>query len=337
MRSFIDHAKIHIKAGDGGNGCVAFRREKYIPKGGPAGGDGGTGGDVYIVADPQMATLLDFRYKRKFKAADGQHGMGTLCAGKNGEDLVLKMPRGTLIRNAGTGEIIADLVDAGQKVLIAEGGNGGFGNARFKSPTNQTPRFAKPGLPGEELELLLELKLIADIGIIGLPNVGKSTLLSVLTKAQPKIADYHFTTLSPNLGVFSYHDKQIILADIPGLIEDASEGKGLGHTFLRHIERTRFLIHMLDVSDFATDVVHDHTVVRHELKKYKAELEKRPEIIVFNKIDACTDKDKLKDLKKKLARKGKVFMISAVTHEGLDELRQGIVKAFFKHTSDPDS
>ncbi len=329
MSSFIDYTKIHVKAGDGGNGCVGFRREKFIPKGGPAGGDGGRGGNVIIVVDPQMNTLLDFKYKRIYKADKGQNGMGALCAGKDGEDIILKVPRGTVVKDFETGEVLADMTEPGQEFMVAEGGNGGFGNARFKSSTNQAPMFAKPGLPGEELDLILELKVMADIGIIGLPNAGKSTLLSVLTNATPKIAGYPFTTIKPNLGVMAYDDKQLVFADIPGLIEGAAEGKGLGDAFLRHIERTRFLVHMIDVTDHTADIVTNYKVIRNELKKYNPSLSKRPEIIVLNKIDAVNDRDELKTLKKQLPKASKIFELSAATGEGIQELKQGILKKFF--------
>ncbi|MBU0580904.1 MAG: GTPase ObgE [Candidatus Margulisbacteria bacterium] len=325
MKSFIDKVKIHVKAGDGGNGCVSFRREKFVPKGGPNGGNGGNGGNVYFQADAQKNTLLDYKFKKKFKAKRGQHGMGSDCFGKNAEDIILKVPCGTIIQNAYTLEIIADLITDGEKILIAKGGKGGKGNAQFKSSTNQAPRFAQEGKPGEELDLQLELKLIAEIGIIGLPNAGKSTLLSVLTKATPKIADYPFTTLSPNLGVLEYGDTNLVLADIPGLIEGAAEGKGLGDDFLRHIERTNFILHIIDCSGFSGDCLKNYEIINNELKKYSCELAKRSEIIVLNKIDTI-DENTIKEIESALKNKAPIYKVSAATRQGLDLLIEGIMK-----------
>ncbi|MCX7760860.1 MAG: GTPase ObgE [Hydrogenothermaceae bacterium] len=320
---FIDKAKIFVKAGDGGNGCVAFHREKFVPMGGPSGGDGGKGGDVILVADKNLQTLMDFKYKRHYKAERGQNGQGGNKKGKDGKDLIIKVPVGTVVKDAQTGEIIADLVEDGQQVVVAKGGKGGKGNAAFKSPTNQTPTTAEPGEEGEERWIELELKLLADVGIIGFPNAGKSTLISVLSNAKPKIADYPFTTLTPVLGVLQLDvDDFVILADIPGLIEGASEGAGLGHEFLRHIERTKFLIHLIDVSDFAEkDWKEAFEIINRELKNYSEELSKKPQIVVANKIDALSDRLKIDEMKKYFQDKNIPFTaVSLITREGVDEL-----------------
>lgn len=324
---FIDTAKIFVKAGDGGNGCVAFHREKFVPMGGPSGGDGGKGGDVILVADKNLHTLMDFKYKRHYKASRGQNGQGGNKKGKDGEDLILKVPVGTIVKDAQTGELLADLVEDGQKVVVAKGGKGGKGNAAFKTATNQAPTNAEPGEKGEERWIELELKLLADIGIVGFPNAGKSTLISVLSNAKPKIADYPFTTLSPVLGVLQLDvDEFVVLADIPGLIEGASEGAGLGHEFLRHIERTKFLIHLIDVSDFAErDWRQSYEVINRELENYSLELSKKPQIVVANKIDALSDRSKLQEMREFFQRKGIPFVaISLITREGIDELVNSI-------------
>ncbi|MDZ7264870.1 MAG: GTPase ObgE, partial [candidate division KSB1 bacterium] len=277
---FIDQAKIIVIAGNGGNGVVSFRREKYIPKGGPDGGDGGKGGDVVLRADSNLHTLLDFHYKNKFKAESGKHGQGAKKSGRSGRDVVIRVPMGTLVKDAETDEVVADLVTPGQQVVVARGGNGGRGNAHFATPTKQTPRHAEPGAPGETRQLLLELKLIADVGLVGLPNAGKSTLLARLTAARPKIADYPFTTLTPNLGIVNYREGQsFVMADIPGLIEGAHLGKGLGLDFLRHIERTKVLAYLIEAT--ADDVYQTYSVLRSELASHDPNLILRPTIIVI--------------------------------------------------------
>jgi GTP-binding protein len=320
---FIDKAKIYVKAGDGGNGCIAFHREKFVPMGGPSGGDGGKGGDVIIVADSHLQTLMDFKYKRHYKAERGQHGQGGNKKGKDGEDLIIKVPVGTVIKDAETGEILVDLVEEGQSFVVAKGGRGGRGNAAFKSPTNQTPLTAEPGEKGEERWIELELKLLADVGIIGFPNAGKSTLISILSKARPKIADYPFTTLTPVLGVLQLDVNDfLVLADIPGLIEGASEGLGLGHEFLRHIERTKFLMHLIDVSDFRErDPIEAFNIINKELENYSPELIKKPQIVVANKIDALSDKTLINKLENYFSDKGFPFVaVSLITKEGVDKL-----------------
>ncbi len=320
---FIDKAKIHVKAGDGGNGCVAWRREKFVPMGGPAGGNGGKGGDVIIEADPRLQTLMDYKYQKHYKAKRGQHGSGSNKHGKNAEDLVLKVPVGTVVKDAETGEVLADLTEEGQRVVVAKGGKGGKGNAAFKSATNQAPDYAEEGEKGEERWLELELKLLADVGIIGFPNAGKSTLISTLSHAKPKVADYPFTTLTPVLGVVNLDiGKSLVLADIPGLIEGAAEGAGLGHEFLRHIERTNFLIHMIDVSDFREkEPLEAFEIINKEMEKYSPELTKKPQIVVGNKIDILSDKSELDRLKKEFEKRGYKFIpVSLATKEGIDEL-----------------
>lgn len=288
---FIDDAKIRIKAGDGGDGAVAFHREKYVASGGPDGGDGGRGGDVVFQADDNQSTLSEFRYRRKFEAENGQNGMGKHCSGRGGKDLVIRVPRGTLLRDAETGRLIAD-VSSDEPQVIAKGGRGGWGNSHFATPTRQTPRFAKPGLPGEAFDLRLELKLLADVGLVGYPNVGKSTLVSVVSEAKPQIADYHFTTLTPVLGVVhTGPDRSFVIADIPGLIEGANEGAGLGHQFLRHVERCRLLVHIVDVSGSeGRDPKQDFRVINSELKKFNPELAERPMLVAGNKCDLAGDR-----------------------------------------------
>ncbi len=324
---FTDYAKIIVKSGNGGNGAVSFRREKYVAAGGPDGGDGGKGGDIYFEVDPDANTLIDFRYKKKFKAEDGRNGEGGHRYGKSGEDLVVKVPLGTIIKDAETNRVLADLSEKGQKELIVLGGRGGKGNSHFATSTRQAPRFSQDGEKGEEKELILELKLLADVGLVGFPNVGKSTFLSVTTSATPKIADYHFTTLEPNLGVVkSNYGDSFVIADIPGIIEGASEGTGLGLKFLRHIERTRLLLHVIDVSGSeGRNPVEDFKIINKELKKYSERLSKRKQIIVANKIDSMQDKT-LYDELEKFAKKNKleIFRISAVTGEGVKELLQRV-------------
>ncbi len=311
---FIDTARIQIRSGNGGAGHVSFRREKKVPKGGPDGGNGGRGGDVIIATDPHMNTLLDFRYLRHYSAEDGEPGGKKRCTGRDGKDIIIKVPCGTLIRNSETDELIADLTDRGETFIVAKGGKGGWGNAEYTTPTNQTPRYAAPGLPGEEFEIELELKLIADVGIVGLPNVGKSTLISVISSAKPKIADYEFTTLVPNLGMVRYEDrKSFTVADIPGLIEGASDGKGLGHQFLRHVERTRVLLFMLDAA--SADPKADYKILKNELKKYNPEMLKKERMICFSRSDIVDEKTQAKLQKMKFGEpKTPIVMISSVMH-----------------------
>ncbi len=320
---FTDKAKIYIKAGNGGNGAIAFHREKYVAAGGPDGGDGGKGGNVIFRVDPGISTLMDFKYKRKYVAQNGQDGMGKRCNGKNGDDIIIHVPQGTIVRDADSGKIIADLSELDKDVVLAKGGNGGWGNAHFATPTRQTPNFAKNGQKGNEREIILELKLLADVGLVGFPNVGKSTLLSRTTKANPKIANYHFTTLVPNLGVAEIGEHMsFVLADIPGIVEGASEGVGLGHDFLRHIERTRLLIHVVDVSSVeGRNPIEDFHTINNELSKYNIELEKRPQIVAANKTDIIQDNEAFINFKKEIEKLGyPLFEISAATGKGVSEL-----------------
>lgn len=318
---FVDQAKIYVKAGDGGNGIVAFRREKYVPMGGPAGGDGGRGGHVVMIADQGLHTLMDFRYKRHYKAERGAHGQGKKMHGRNGEDLIIRVPVGTVIKDAETGEVLADLTEPNQAVTVARGGRGGRGNTRFVSPTHRAPSFAEKGEPGEERWLGLELKLLADVGLVGFPNAGKSTLISRLSAARPKIADYPFTTITPNLGVVSLPDGDgFVVADIPGLIEGAHLGAGLGHDFLRHIERTRVLLYVLDTAETeGRDVVGDFQVLAGELEKYNPELARRPRVIAANKMDIEGAGANLEKLRQALPEE-EIFPISAVAGDGIDQL-----------------
>ncbi len=320
---FTDYTKIIVKSGDGGNGAITFRREKYVAAGGPDGGDGGKGGDVYFVVDPDQNTLINFRYNKKYKAQNGENGSGNRCFGKSGDDLYIKVPRGTVIKDSETGKVIADLSEEGQCELIFPGGRGGKGNSHFATATRQAPHFAQGGEKGIEKEIILELKLIADVGLVGFPNVGKSTILSRVTSARPKIADYHFTTLEPNLGVVkTEYGDSFVIADIPGIIEGASQGVGLGLKFLRHIERTRLLLHVIDVSGSENRIpVEDFKTINEELRKYSEKLASRKQIIVANKIDSMQNEDLYKDLEK-LAKKEKIeiFKVSAATGEGLKEL-----------------
>ena len=323
---FIDKARISVRAGNGGNGAVAFHREKYIAAGGPDGGDGGDGGSIIVHVDDNMSTLMDFRYKRKYVAGNGVDGQGGRKSGKDGESLTIRVPRGTLIRDAETGEIIKDMSDK-EPFVLCKGGRGGWGNQHFATPTRQVPRFAKAGLPGESHDVILELKLLADVGLVGFPNVGKSTLLSVVSKAHPKIANYHFTTLYPNLGVVYVDDGvSFVMADIPGIIEGASEGAGLGHDFLRHIDRCRLLVHLVDVSGSeGRDPVADFDAINEELKNYSPELAKRPQIVVGNKTDLLQEPEKLEELKAHVEETGYTFLeMSAATHQGTRELVQTI-------------
>ena len=320
---FTDYVKITAKAGNGGNGAISFRHEKYVAAGGPDGGDGGKGGDIYFVVDQDANTLIDFRYKKKFKAENGNNGEGARRFGKSGEDLYIKVPIGTIIKDAKTERVLADLSEKNQKALILHGGRGGKGNSNFATATRQAPRFAQDGEDGEEKELILELKLLADVGLIGFPNVGKSTLLSIVTDAKPKIADYHFTTLDPNLGVVKKeYGESFVIADIPGIIEGASEGIGLGTQFLRHIERTRLLLHVIDVSGSeGRNPVEDFYTINNYLKKYSQKLSERKQIIVANKIDSMQDESLYKNLEKLAKEKGlEIFKISAATNTGIKEL-----------------
>jgi GTP-binding protein len=312
---FIDSAKIHVKAGDGGNGVVSFRREKYVPKGGPDGGDGGNGGSVYIVADRNLTTLLDFRYAPHYKAERGAHGQGSRKSGLSGNDVVIKVPCGTLIKDAETGEVLGDLTEHGAKLLVAKGGKGGRGNQHFATPTNRAPRHAEPGQPGEERTLELELKLLADVGLVGFPNAGKSTLISVLSAAKPKIADYPFTTLEPNLGIVRYQEyKGFVMADIPGIIEGASEGKGLGLKFLKHIERTKVLAILLPAN--SPDLKGEYNILMNELKKFSPVLAEKPKVVVISKMDIAPEGFVLPKF-----RGVKVVPISSVAQQGLDALK----------------
>jgi len=325
---FVDKVKIRIKAGDGGNGVVSFRREKYVPAGGPDGGDGGNGGDIIFKVDPGMHTLMDFRYKRKFTAQSGEDGRGNRQTGKDGESVIIEVPPGTIVRDEQTGLVLADLRRPGETRILAKGGKGGKGNVHFATPTRQAPRFATKGGKGQERTVILELKSIADVGLIGFPNVGKSTILSVLTSARPKIADYHFTTLKPNLGVVEVRRGQsFIMADIPGIIEGAHEGVGLGIEFLRHIERTRILVHVIDVSGIeGRDPLQDFHIINRELKEYSEELAKRPQIIAANKWDIPGSEDNLQKLKEALEPEGyKVFPVSAAQNKGFEPLLNEII------------
>ncbi|KXG11460.1 GTPase ObgE [Anoxybacillus rupiensis] len=319
---FVDQVKIYVKGGDGGNGMVAFRREKYVPKGGPAGGDGGKGGDVVFVVDEGLRTLMDFRYQRHFKAAKGENGMSKGQHGKNAEDLVVKVPPGTVVMEAETKQVLADLTEHGQRFVVAKGGRGGRGNMRFATPANPAPEIAENGEPGEERDVILELKLLADVGLVGFPSVGKSTLLSVVSAAKPKIADYHFTTLVPNLGVVETDDgRSFVMADLPGLIEGAHQGVGLGHQFLRHIERTRVIVHVIDMAAIeGRNPYEDYVIINEELKQYNLRLTERPQIIVANKIDMPNAEENLQAFKEKLPEEVPIFPISAITRQGLRDL-----------------
>ena len=321
----VDKVRITIKAGNGGNVAVSFHREKYVAAGGPDGGDGGRGGDVIFVASDEKRTLMDFRFKTKFSAQNGEQGRKNNMTGKDGADLIIEVPAGTVIIDGETGRIVAD-IRGGVRKTVLKGGRGGKGNARFCTPTRRAPRFATPGRKTEPHTVILELKSIADVGLVGFPNVGKSTLLSVVTAAKPKIADYHFTTLSPNLGVASIDDTSFIIADIPGLIEGASEGAGLGHNFLRHVERTRMLVHVLDASGIeGRDPIEDYYKIRAELDSYNAELGDCPEIIVANKTDITGAEENVKRIREEFEPKGKqVFAISAATHKDTDKLLRAI-------------
>lgn len=326
--SFVDRAKIVIKSGDGGDGCSSFHREKFVQRGGPDGGDGGNGGNVVLFADAGMNTLLDFKFARFYRAQNGESGRSKLQRGKNGDNLVIKVPVGTIVKDISSGKIIADMNVSGKTRIVLHGGRGGKGNARFATPTKQSPKFSQPGQKTLEHEIELELKTIADVGLIGLPNVGKSTILSVLTNAKPKIANYHFTTLTPNLGVVKRYDSSFVLADIPGLIEGAADGAGLGHDFLRHIERTRMLVHVLDISGSeGRNPVDDYRRINSELEKYSKRLAQLPQIIAANKMDITGADENLELLKKEVENDGvKVFPVSAAAVKGFDTLLDEIIK-----------
>ncbi|MBA4602728.1 GTPase ObgE [Thermoactinomyces mirandus] len=329
---FVDKVKIYVKGGDGGNGMVAFRREKYVPKGGPAGGDGGRGGSVVFMVDEGLCTLMDFRYQRHFKAKRGENGRSKSQHGAGADDLVVKVPPGTVARDADTGELIADLTENGQEAVIARGGRGGRGNIRFATPVNPAPEIAENGEPGEERWVELELKLLADVGLVGYPSVGKSTLLSVVSAAKPKIASYHFTTLVPNLGVVQVESgRSFVMADLPGLIEGAHQGVGLGHQFLRHVERTRILLHVVDMAGSeGRDPYEDYLQINEELKQYRQDLENRPQIVVANKMDLPDAKEHLVLFKEQVGKETPVFPVSAVTGEGIKELLYAVVELLEK-------
>jgi len=319
---FVDHVKIYVKGGDGGDGMVAFRREKYIAYGGPAGGDGGNGADVVFEVDEGLRTLMDFRYQKHFKAPRGEHGMSKNKHGKNAEDMVVKVPPGTVVREGEDGPVIADLVEHGQRAIIARGGRGGRGNSRFATSQNPAPELSEKGEPGVEKDITLELKVLADVGLVGFPSVGKSTLLSVVSSAKPKIGNYHFTTIVPNLGMVETGDgRSFVLADLPGLIEGAHEGVGLGHQFLRHIERTRVILHVIDMSGMeGRDPYEDYEIIQNELEQYNLRLTERPQIIVANKMDLPEAEENLANFKEKVGEDMHIYPISAVTRQGLDHV-----------------
>ncbi|MFC4320936.1 GTPase ObgE [Litchfieldia salsa] len=319
---FVDQVKVFVKGGDGGNGVVAYRREKYVPMGGPAGGDGGKGADVIFQVEEGLRTLMDFRYQRHFKAKRGEHGMSKNQHGKAAEPMVVKVPPGTIVTDVNTGEVIADLTQHGQQKVIAKGGRGGRGNSRFATPANPAPEISENGEPGQERDIMLELKVLADVGLVGFPSVGKSTLLSVVSSAKPKIGEYHFTTIVPNLGVVETEDnRSFVMADLPGLIEGAHQGIGLGHQFLRHIERTRVIVHVIDMSALeGRDPYEDYLTINSELKEYNLRLTERPQIIVANKMDIPEAEDNLEAFKEKLQDDVPIFPISAITRQGLRDL-----------------
>lgn len=334
---FVDRVKIHVKGGNGGNGAVSFYRAKYITHGGPDGGDGGKGGDVVFIGNDSMNTLMDFRYKRSFKAQNGEDGGKLNCFGKSGESVEIRVPVGTVIREAVSNKIMADITKAGERKILIKGGKGGKGNQHFATPTRQAPRYAERGQTAKEYDVILELKLIADVGLIGLPNVGKSTILSMVTNANPKIANYHFTTLAPNLGVVRYQNgEDFVVADIPGLVEGASEGVGLGHEFLRHVERTKVFIHVVDAAALeGGDPIEDIEKINNELKEYNPELLKRPQVIAANKTDIPEAEENVKRLKEKYEKEGfSVFPISAATNKGLDALIDKVAQLLKEYPDD---
>ena len=325
---FVDEIRLRVKAGDGGRGCVAFLREKYRPRGGPSGGDGGEGGSVIFRADPQLTTLIDLAAQKHLRAERGENGKGKDQHGKNGQDLVVRVPQGTLVRDADTGELLADLNTPDAEVIAVKGGRGGKGNAFFATATNRAPRFAQPGTPGEERRLLLELRLLADVGLVGFPNAGKSTLISAVSAAKPRVADFPFTTLTPHLGVVRYSDERsFVMADVPGLIEGAHEGHGLGIRFLRHLSRTSMLVHLLDISDPARDPWHDYEVINNELACFDESLAQRSQIVVVTKLDLPMTRERLPEVRARFAERGvSVLAISAVTREGVPALLHQIVR-----------
>jgi GTPase len=335
---FVDEVRIFVKAGDGGNGAVAFRREKYVDRGGPNGGDGGDGGSVIFEADPQLTTLLDYRYQQHHRARSGENGMGSDCNGRSSEDLVLRVPLGTIIRDVDTEEVLADLNTAGERTVVCKGGRGGLGNMNFATSTRQTPRFAQDGIKGEERTLRLELKLLADVGLLGYPNAGKSTLISVVSRARPKIADYPFTTLVPNLGLVQYKDGlSFVMADIPGIIEGASEGVGLGHQFLRHVERCKVLIHLLDMGTEVEDrePLKDFDVLNEELRKYSEELSHKPQVVAANKLDLPHAQERLGKLTEEMRKRGiAVFPVSCATGQGMQPLLDAVAEVLFTGRTD---
>ncbi|MGD7044101.1 GTPase ObgE [Jeotgalibacillus proteolyticus] len=319
---FVDQVKIYVKGGDGGDGMVAFRREKYVPKGGPAGGDGGQGANVVFIVEEGLRTLMDFRYQRHFKAPKGENGMSKNQHGRGAQHMVVKVPPGTVVKDEASGEVIADLTEHGQQAIIAKGGRGGRGNSRFATPANPAPELSEKGEPGQEREVIMELKLLADVGLVGFPSVGKSTLLSVVSSAKPKIAEYHFTTIAPNLGMVETEDgRSFVMADLPGLIEGAHTGVGLGHQFLRHIERTRVIVHVVDMSALeGRDPYEDYVTINNELKEYNLRLTERPQVVVANKMDMPESEENLKIFKEKVGPDVKVFPISAISRQGLKDL-----------------
>lgn len=319
---FVDQVKIYVKGGDGGDGMVAFRREKYVPKGGPAGGDGGQGANVIFLVEEGLRTLMDFRYQRHFKAPKGENGMSKNQHGRGASDMIVKVPPGTVVKDEATGEVIADLTEHGQQAVIAKGGRGGRGNSRFATPSNPAPELSEKGEPGQEKNIIMELKLLADVGLVGFPSVGKSTLLSVVSAAKPKIAEYHFTTIAPNLGMVETEDNRtFVMADLPGLIEGAHEGVGLGHQFLRHIERTRVIVHVVDMSALeGRDPYEDYVTINNELKEYNLRLTERPQVVVANKMDMPDSEENLKKFMEQVGDDVKVFPASAISRQGLKEL-----------------
>ncbi|MCY1043962.1 GTPase ObgE [Corallococcus sp. bb12-1] len=335
---FVDEVRIYVKAGDGGNGAVSFRREKFIERGGPNGGDGGNGGSVSFVANPQLTTLLDYRYQQHHRAKNGEHGMGSDCNGRGADDMVLQVPVGTLIRNEQTGELLVDLGEPGQEFMAAKGGRGGLGNMNYATSTRQTPRFAQDGAQGEEITLRLELKLLADVGLLGFPNAGKSTFISRVSRARPKVADYPFTTLVPNLGMVQYKDHlSFVMADIPGIIEGASEGVGLGHQFLRHVERCKVLVHLIDMGAMGDgrDPLSDFNILNKELKKYSAELSGKPQVVAANKLDLTEARERLGPFTEALRRRGiRVYPVSCATGEGMQALMDSVAEVLFTGKTD---
>ena len=328
---FIDEAKIEVHAGKGGDGAASFRREKYVPKGGPDGGDGGRGGSIWAAADRNVNTLVDYHFARMHRAEHGKRGMGADCSGRAGEDIVLRMPVGTLVRDAATGELVADLAVDGERTLLARGGQGGLGNLHFRSSINRAPRQFTRGTPGESRKLTLELRVLADVGLLGLPNAGKSTFIRAVSAARPKVADYPFTTLAPSLGMVRVGEKSFVVADIPGLIEGAAEGAGLGHQFLRHVERTRLLLHIIDIAPFdpQADPVRDAKAIAAELKKYDEKLARRPRWLVFNKMDLADDADeRVSRILRALRWKKPWFMVSAISGKGCDAVVKAIAREF---------